>query len=283
MFSFSTTSLRWGISTLGDSDADLDDWMKLCVERGISELELRVLSGDKDLSGILSRLFVSPAGFAAALRSQPARVAVLSSDFRLAAEKEGDYGELLSYALWAEAADIPWLRIFDKCGPHVPWMEDEWGSAARRLRWWREQRARNEWRVDVIVEAHNALFNPEAYRRFCEMTGEEPPLIFDIGHAVRGLGLERAFAAWKELAPHAPRVHFKDVADSNFQGDKHCLPGRGVVPLADFYRLLQESDPQPTVVFEWERFWNRNLPPVGEALDALCSILSSPDSTSEKL
>ena len=251
--------------------------MELCSKWGFSEIELRVLDGSQDLEKALAGRFGSPAGFAEALQNRPARVAVMSATLRLAEDHPDHRTELLSYVPWAEAAGIPWLRVFDKCGPHIPWTGDEWAAAARQFRWLREQRARGGWGADIIIEAHNAFYDPAVYRRFCDMVGEEPPLIFDIGHAVRGLGVDGALAAWEKLASHAPRVHFKDVAPPNPEGVKHCLPGQGIVPLKGFYRVLVKSDPQPVLVFEWERFWQPALPPLHEALDALRSLLPAPE------
>ncbi len=271
-----STCPRWGVSTLGDPAASLDEWMDLCAKWGFSEIELRVLDGSQDLEGTLTRHFGSPAGFAKAVQNRPARIAVMSASLRLANENPDHRAEFLSYAAWAEAAGVPWLRVFDKCGPQVSWTDEEWAVAARQFRWLREQREQNKWKADIIIEAHNAFFNPRTYERFCEMIGEEPPIIFDIGHAVRGLGVEGAFDAWREMAPLAPRVHFKDVAPPNPDGVKHCLPGHGIVPLKDFYKVLSESAPQPVVVFEWERFWQPKLPSLHEALEALQSLLSAP-------
>lgn len=264
---------RWAVSTLGDGASSLEDWMKLCVAWGISELEIRVLSGSLDLAGTLARLFGTPSGFAEALRGQPARVAVLSASFCLAAENPDFRAQLLANAPWAEAADVPWLRVFDKTGPYLPWSDADWETAARQFRWWREERQRNGWKTELIIEGHNTFFRPEDYRRFCEMTGEEPPMIFDIGHAVRSLGPEGALAAWEALASYCPRVHFKDVPSPTPGGPKHCLPGQGIVPLEKFFHKIYESKPPPVLTFEWERWWQPSLPPLREALEALRSQL----------
>lgn len=265
----SGSSPRWAISTLGDGAASLEDWMKLCAAWGISELEIRALSGSMDLAETLARLYGTPSEFTQALRGQPAQVTVLSATFCLAVENPDFSAQLLAYAPWAEAAGVPWLRVFDKTGPYLPWTDTEWKTAARQFCWWREERQRNGWKTDIIIEGHNTFFRPEDYRRFCEMIGEEPQMIFDIGHAVRGLGPEGGLAAWEALAPHCPRVHFKDVPSPTLGGSKHCLPGKGVVPLGEFFQKLCKTNPQPVLTFEWERWWQPDLPPLAEALEAL--------------
>ncbi len=264
---------RWAVSTLGDGTANLADWMTLCTNWGISELELRTLSGSMDLVATLTRLYGTPLAFAEAVQEQPAQVRVLSTSFCLAVETANSRPQFLTYVPWAEAAGIPWLRAFEKTGPYLPWDESEWETAARQFRWWREERQRNGWKTDMIIEAHNTFFRPEDYRRFCEMIGEEPPMIFDIGHAVRGLGPEGGLDAWEALAPHCPRVHFKDIPRPTPGGPKHCLPGQGVVPLAEFFRKLCGENPQPVLTFEWERWWQPDLPPLEEALTSLRSLL----------
>jgi len=264
---------RWAVSTLGDGVAGLDDWMKLCAVWGILELEIRTLSGSLDLDETLTRLYHTPAGFAEALRGQPACIAVLSTSFCLARDVPEFQRQLLANVPWAEGAQIPWLRVFDKTGPHLPWSEGEWETSARQFRWWKKLREQEGWRTNFIIEAHNAFFRPAVYRRFCDMIEEEPPLIFDIGHAVRGLGVEGALAAWEALAPCCLRVHFKDIPCPTPGGPKHCLPGQGIVPLAEFFRKLCVANPQPVLTFEWERWWQPDLPPLEEALKALRSLL----------
>lgn len=266
-------SPRWGISTLGNGALSLDEWMTFCATRGISEIELRTLSGSLDVVTTLSRLYGEPTKFSYAVIGQPAQITVLSASLQLAAEHPDHRSELLAFVPWAEATGIPWLRVFDKCGPHLPWSDDEWKTAARQFHWWREERQRNGWKTDLMIEGHNAFFRPEDYRRFCELVGEEPPMIFDIGHAVRGLGPEGGLDAWEALAPHCPRIHFKDVPSPTPSGPKHCLPGKGVVPLKDFFQKLCETNPQPVLTFEWERWWHPDLPPLEEALKALRSLL----------
>lgn len=267
------TTPRWGISTLGDGAASLADWMAFCAARGISEIELRVLSGSLDIATTLSRFFDSPAQFSKVLSGQPAQITVLSASLRLAIDHSEHRAELLALVPWAEAAGIPWLRVFDKCGPHLPWSDAEWKTAARQFRWWREERQKNGWKTDLIIEGHNAFFRPEDYRRFCEMVEEKPRLIFDIGHAVHDLGPEKALAAWEALAPFCPRVHFKDGLSPD--GAAHCLPGKGIVPLKRFFQLFRESHPRPVLTFEWERWWHPSLPPLDQAWDELQSQLVS--------
>ncbi|HEY9248543.1 MAG TPA: hypothetical protein VIO38_05405 [Rariglobus sp.] len=259
---------RWAVSTIGDPSANLTEWMQLCAEWSIDELELRTLSGSLDLPKILGATYSSPEAWAAWLRDQPAQVAVLSTNLRLAVDNPHERTALLAHVPWAEAAGIRWLRVFDHIGPLRPWTDDEWTSAISQYRWWREQRAQHAWRVDLIIEAHQFLFSPENYKRFADESKETPALIFDVGHAVRGLGPAPAIEAWHALEPHAPRIHFKDLSPPNPEGIKHCLPGTGIAPLDRFWEAFATTTPR-SLTFEWERQWEPRLPPLVDALTAL--------------
>lgn len=264
-----SASLVWAVSTLGRPEATLADWQAIAARWSFHEIELRVLEGSLDVPTVLARRFGEPFALRSWLKNQPASIGVASTGLRLAVDSPVRRAELLAFAPWAEAAGTRWLRVFDDVGPSKEWSDDDWLNARRNFAWWREQRATHAWQVDLIVEAHHAWYSPAVYRRATEELGQEPPLIFDLGHALRSLGAEGALAAWETLARVAPRVHFKDATALDVAGPRHCLPGSGVAPLAEFLASCRRQPTIPVVTFEWERHWEPDLPDLDLALTAL--------------
>lgn len=262
-------SLAWAVSTLGRPEATLDDWMTIAARWKFQEIELRVLEGSLDVAAVLAARFGKPDTLQTWLRSQPASIGVVSTGMRLAVNSPIRRAELLAFAPWAEAAGARWLRVFDDVGPHTTWSADAWLNARHNFSWWREQRAAHAWHVDLIIEAHHAWFSPSIYRHAAEKLGQEPPLIFDIGHAWRTLGAQGALSAWEALARVSPRVHIKDSTASGTTGPKHCFPGSGIVPLLEFLTICRRQQTLPVVTFEWERYWDPKLPDLELALAAL--------------
>lgn len=266
----SQAPLTWGISTLAKPELDLPGWFELARRWNFAEIELRNLEGSLDVPARLAAQFVEPAKLGQWCRAREVQVGVVSASLQLAVDHPGRRDELLALAPWAEAAGARWLRVFDAVGAYRPWSAEEWTVARRQLQWWREQRAAHRWEVDLIVEAHQAWFVPQHYHESARHLGEELPLIFDLGHAMRGHGsATAALAAFTELAPWTLRVHFKDVSPAGRPGPRHCVPGEGIAPLADFLALCRQQPQPPVVTFEWERLWEPALPDLELALSAL--------------
>lgn len=264
--------LTWGISTLGKPELDLPGWVALARRWRFAELELRALEGSLDVPAKLAERFGTPEACRAWAQDQAIRVTVLGGSLRLGDDHAGRRDELLALAPWADALGARWLRVFDGVGPYRRWLPADWAVARRQLDWWSEQRRFHGWQADLIVEAHQAWFFPGEHETSAEQLGATRPILFDFGHALRGLGSgDAALAAYAALAPAAERVHVKDVAPAGRAGPRHCVPGQGIAPLGALLELCRQQAQPPVVTFEWERYWERDLPELEVALDALQS------------
>ncbi|MGE9290873.1 MAG: sugar phosphate isomerase/epimerase family protein [Puniceicoccales bacterium] len=262
--------LKWAFSSMGMPEANLDTLLSVGEKWGIEELELRTLEDSIDLPAVLQQRFSSPEGFREYTENHPAvKISVLSGSLRLAQNTGKDRSDFLDYVPWAEAAGVQWLRAFDFVGPYEPWSDEMFASAVETLRWWKEEKSRNGWRVEILVEGHHRLFFPEMYRRVAEEIGWEPALLYDLGHALRNLEHEGSVAAYRELALHIPRVHIKDPAVPVPGGLKHCVPGEGTADIKAFLSLFAGQDSPPVVTLEWEKQWEKRLPDMEVALQAL--------------
>jgi hypothetical protein len=83
-------------------------------------------------------------------------IVALGTSFRLVGAGPGDRDALLAQALWADGLGVPWLRVFDG-GRDAD--AGELAEAAAALAWWREERRRRGWAVDLMVETHDSFLD----------------------------------------------------------------------------------------------------------------------------
>ena len=150
---------RRAFSTLGCPQLELAEAFALAVRHGVDAIELRALGGTLDLPDYFSRHFGEPAKFHAELRRAPVAVPVIDTSFRLIGSGETERGALLGFVPWAEAAGVPWLRVFDGGKTNGA---PEFAERVATMAWWQALRSQHEWRTDLLVETHDALFSADA-------------------------------------------------------------------------------------------------------------------------
>ncbi|WP_309400788.1 sugar phosphate isomerase/epimerase family protein [Cerasicoccus maritimus] len=262
--------VKWAYSSMGMPEADLATLLNVAEGWGIEELELRTLEDSIDLPDVLAKRFQSPIEFASYLeRSSSVEVSVLSGSLRLAKNVGKDRADFLAYVPWAEAAGVKWLRAFDFVGPYAPWTEEMFEQAVDTLRWWKMEKEKHGWSVEILVEGHHRMFYPDMYYRVGAALGWNPPLLYDLGHALSELGNEGALATYQELRHHIPRVHLKDPAVVVPGGMKHSIPGQGTGNLEELMDAFVAQGTPPVVTLEWERQWEKRLPELSVAFEAL--------------
>ena len=249
-------------STLGCPDFSLPEALALAARFALDAVELRALSGAVDLPGYFARHYTSPEDLAAVLNASPVRVLAFDTSFKLIGARTKDRASLLAFVPWAEAAGVPWLRVFD--GGHAG-SAPELAEAAENLHWWREQRARHGWQVDWMVETHDSLLTAAAIQHFAAaLPGAH--LLWDAHHTWRKGG-EDPVVTWTAIAPLVVHVHVKDSV-SQPDGPHpftYVLPGSGEFPAQALLRTLRPVF-SGAVSLEWERLWHPSLPPLESAL-----------------
>lgn len=264
-------AVKWQacFSSLGCPEKSLDAIVGLAEARGIPCLELRAVDGRTDLP----RLFAeSPGGWSgvrAMLERHGRTVRVLGTSFKLVGAPAGGWEELMAFAELAEALDVPWLRVFGGgvWGTELT-AEDLDQAAAQWTRWAGERRAR-DWKVDLLVETHDAFSASAPCLDLMERVGGGVGLIWDSHHTWR-LGGELPAVSWAALGPHVRHVHWKDslgVASARHPFT-YVLPGAGETPVTEVFRVLAEAGYDGAVSLEWEKLWHPYLPTLEEALDA---------------
>jgi sugar phosphate isomerase/epimerase len=253
-----------GFSTLGCPELSLDEAFALARAHRLDCVELRALAGTIELPAYFKEKYVTPVAFAERLRASDVRVAALDTSLRLIGGSDEDREALLRFVPWAEAAGIARLRVFDggKTGD-----EAELAEAAAAMAWWRELRAQNGWRVDLMVETHDSLFTAAAIGRFLALA-PGAGILWDTHHTWKRGG-EDPLVTWRAIRDAVVHVHVKDSVSK--PSEKHpftyVLPGDGEFPMAPLRAAFAEGF-SGTVSVEWERMWHPYLAPLDDVLRA---------------
>ena len=256
-------SLLRCFSSLGCPELPLDAMLALAARHGISLIELRAMGGSIDLPAYFRAQRESAVDVAAHLRTSPVRVAALDASLHLIGATADERAELAALAPWADALDVRWLRVFDG---HTPSVASAFPDARETLDWWRELRARNGWRVELMVETHDSLFTAETLIPFLENV-PDVAILWDAHHTWRKGGEDPA-KTWPAIRKRVVHVHIKDSI--NVPSARHpftyVLPGSGEFPIRRVLDLLEADGFAGPVSLEWEKLWHPYLPSLDEAL-----------------
>jgi sugar phosphate isomerase/epimerase len=257
-------SLTRCFSTLGCPEFGLDEIFALATRHHVAAIELRALAGSIDLAHVLAREFGTPERLAGIVRQRPQRIVALDASLRLIGGKAEDREQLVALSPWAEALGVRWLRVFDG-GAKAD--DTELAEAKATVGWWRELRARNRWRADIMVETHDSLFTAAAIRRFAAVA-PGTAILWDSHHTWKRGG-EDPVTTWQAVKALVVHVHVKDSVSQPSEGHAYtyALPGAGEFPMAAL-RTYLEKEFTGGVSLEWEKLWRPSLPPLEDALSA---------------
>lgn len=119
--------------------------------------------------------------------------------------------------------------------------------------------------VSVLMETHGDLvYRDDLSMIVKNISGSGAGLIWDPCN-MWSVTKEPPAAVFAELKAYIKHVHLKDATG---EGDKmtYCLLGKGHIPLADIFRLLQQHHYDGYYSFEWEKLWHPSLPEPALAL-----------------
>lgn len=256
-------------STLGCAGFEPAEIVDLARRHQMSTVEMRAMSGSTELPVVLERLFGSPSSWAAFLRENGIQVGVFGTSFRLIDGSAADWDAMLRYVPWAEAAQVPWLRVFDGGGKGDA-QELAKGAEAHGI--WQEERERQGWQTDLIIETHDSLLTtPRLEAFFAAAPGAR--LLWDSHHTWKR-GEENPSVTWESVASHTSHIHVKDsVSRPSPDGGAftYVLPGEGEFPMVELRTALQKSGYAGGLSLEWERLWHPYMPPLEDALNAASS------------
>lgn len=254
-------NLRWTFSTLGTPEASLAEAAALARKFDFRGVEIRALLGRIDLHQLLKDEYENPMGFAAAVSAQNVPVVALDTSFRLLGGKEEDRRETVALARWADAAGVPYLRVFDGGDYRRDRNAEARRTILKELNWWEGIRRQEGVQCRLMMEPHWAMANAEDIVLLAESAGENLSILWDVGHTWNYSGRDPV-EDWPRLKPFVCHIHVKDaVRDASMpDGMRDTLPGQGQLPLLELFQALEEDCFSGPVSLEWERYWNPSLP-----------------------
>ena len=264
--------LKWGFSTLGCHELDLEQVCALAARHDIHAVEIRALEDRQDLPAYLDKTYSNSDEIQPILNTYGQHIIALNSGFKLIGSKEPDRAELLEFARWAEALDVPYIRTFGGGKMDETLTEQDLDQGAANLEWWHKVRRQNGWRTKLALETHSGFSSSERCIKLQRHAGIALDIIWDTHHTWK-YGKESAQQTWDQLSHLVRHVHIKDSVSipSARHPYSYVLPGTGEFPGMEVLSLLESHDYSGIVSLEWERKWHPYLPSLDEALDALAA------------
>lgn len=264
---------RGAFSTLGCAECTLDQCCDLAHEFSITAIELRALEDRLDLPAYFAEHFGTPAALKSILTRRGITVPVLDTSFHLIDPTPEARAELLAFVPWAEGLGVPYLRVCEggQFDPRVdPALID---AACATVAWWRDERTRNGWHVDLLMETHDAFCSAAHCLALQQQLGEPLAVLWDTHHPWFK-NCEPVEETWCALKSYVRHIHIKDSirVPREHVPLTQVLPGQGAFPLRALGELLTRDGYDGYVSVEWERRWHPYLPPLREALTALRTL-----------
>lgn len=258
---------HWCFSTLGCPELSLPEACALAAEFHLPRLELRSLSNTVQLPELFASQGWSPARVGEIRRASGVDLAVAGASFKLVSDNEAERAELVRFCDWADTLQIPYVRVFGGGSWGTPLTPQDYQLAVRNVGWWREEQIRRGWRLEMLLETHDAFSASSPCLRLNERLSQPLALIWDSHHTWR-YGGETPAESWRQLGQLTRHVHIKDSIDrpSARHPFTYVQLGEGQMPLAEVVNELRVGRFQGSVSLEWEKLWHPYLPPLREAL-----------------
>jgi sugar phosphate isomerase/epimerase len=265
-----TTGLSWGFSTLGCAELSLPQICKLLHEFDLRELEIRSIDGRMDLPAWAADTGWTPQRAAALLAEDEIDFRVAGSSFKLVGNDDKSRAELLRFCHWANSWGARYVRTFGGGIWGQALTEADYGQAAEAVAWWQWEKKRRHWRVELLLETHDAFSASEPCCKLLARLDKPIGIIWDSHHTWR-LGGESPRESWSQLSEWIRHVHVKDsiAKPSARHPYTYVLPGDGEMPLRETVEVLRKHHFAGMVSLEWERLWHPYLPPLRAALQRL--------------
>ncbi len=255
---------------MGCPNASLAEACALAAEFGFPAIELRSLSGTVELPGLFAKTGWTPAVVRETCARHAVRLASAGSSFKLVGSTAADRAALLAFCDWADSLGIPFVRTFGGGKWGTPLTEADFQSAAQSVEWWRGEKSARGWRLDLLLETHDAFSGSEPCLELNARLNSPLHLIWDTHHTWRYAG-ESPRDSWNKIGHLVRHVHFKDSVDrpSARHPYTYVLCGEGQMPLAETMEVLRANKFTGGVSLEWELLWHPYLDPLNVALREL--------------
>lgn len=260
--------LHRSFSTLGCPEASLHEALHLAHKYQVESIEIRALESTLDLPRALSGSFGTVELAKKERENLSPPINSLNSSCRLLGQSIQDCQELVELANWAEALGVKHIRVFDGEPTQTPITPSALKWANRFFDWWNQEKVKNHWNVDVLVETHSTLTTSTRILQFQDALKQPAHILWDAYHTW-ACGQEDPIVTWRNIRPWVRHIHIKDGTANKAA---YTLPGRGDFPLSKLLAELKRSRFNGPVSLEWERYWHTELPPLTEAIKACQQI-----------
>ncbi|WPJ97837.1 TIM barrel protein [Coraliomargarita algicola] len=222
-----------------------------------------------DLTQVLRQHFGTTQQAQIEIKKLPVKINSLNSSCRMLGQSPKDWQDLLELAPWADALEVPLLRVFDGKPSQASAANSHLVEANIFFDWWNAQKAKNNWRVDIMIETHSILTTSKTIQKLQRVLKKPARILWD-SHHTWFKGREEPDYTWRAIRPWVSHIHFKDSPQPQSLNDKpsYCIPGCGEFPLIPIFRILCDAEFSGPVSLEWEKQWHPELPPLEEALTA---------------
>jgi sugar phosphate isomerase/epimerase len=253
--------MKLSFSTLGSPNYNVDQVIDIAVKSGYHGVEFRAVSGTVDIhelsefngSGLLET--------AKKIKDAGLEVSCVGTGVRFCkadrAEQEKHLEAARANMTIAKALDCRYIRTFG--GPLVTTQ-----GYTESMKWIWEGYAKlcelgSRMGVMPLIETHDDFSTSARVKDILSgIPGAEIGVLWDILHPLRyGEAIQDTAAAFDGLIGH---VHIKDSTVFNEKGFDIELLGEGIVPVADCIALLKSGGYDGYLSFEWEKFWNPDIP-----------------------
>lgn len=261
--------IKYGFSTIGCPNLDIDSVLELCNEYKLDFIELRALGGNLDILDYFQKT---------RMPEDMSRVRVFASSYTLLGENEERREKLYREAAFADRIGAKYIRIFGAGGSRTDndLSRTQIEAAAKNVDVLRGEFANRKISCELILETHDVL----SYSKTCHALNQclDVPIsiLWDSYHTWRH-GKESPEETWSLLGYVIKHIHYKDgilAADTPEAVSGYTLPGRGHYPLSELKQVLQGAKYDDGVSLEWEKLWHAELPEIREALNAFVGIFS---------
>jgi sugar phosphate isomerase/epimerase len=259
---------QWTFSTLGCPKDDLATGIARAQRLGFKKLEIRALEGRIDLPALLRERFQTPEALSEIIHKSGIEVAMWDTSFKLVGSSAEDRDALLEFIPWAEALQVPWLRVFDGGTFVDPLPEENLQEATETLSWWNELRAAKGWKVDFLVETHDCLCSAANCLKLHESSKGQLKILWDTHHTWKKAG-EPLETTWKAIHSMVYHLHVKDSISkpSARHPFTYVHSGDGEFPFDTLAKTIATTGFDHLISLEWERQWHPYLDELDLALD----------------
>lgn len=249
--------MKLAFTTLGCPDWDMDTIIARGAEYGFDGIDFRGYRGEMDIYK-LPEFITGADECVTRIRDLGMEVPCLSSSARIFSKPEEALEEIKAYAEVCARFNTPMIRVF--CGglDGTPWPEAI-RVATDTLR--RSLPVLDAHNVNITVETHDDWVDSTYMKQLMEaVDSPRVGVLWDVHHPYR-MAKESPATTWRNIGPWVTNTHWKDSAidDSHDRGYRHCLMGKGDLPLKDIMTSLKEGGYKGYLTLEWEKKWHPEI------------------------